>query len=146
MQPSFYNSNQQQPTMNWNLPTSNYVQPIQNNTFATPPVQQTPQRTYIPGRIVNAAEEIKPNETPGDGSIAIFPFADRSKILIKEMTANGTIADSVYVLQPRESTQTQNVDVLTPILARLDEIEKMIKRRHRYKKPVDQNKQEGDKS
>lgn len=141
----FYNNigipaNMNVPQANWNQPTM-FTQPQQVQNIQPPPqsFNTAPPRTYINGRIINDEKEIRPNEVPGDGSVAIFPFMDRSKILVREVTENGTIANSVYVLEQGVQTQNDSAqnDIMTPIMERLDNIEKMIKRNSRYyKKPT----------
>ena len=64
-------------------PGITYQQPVYN-----PPVQTMQQPVYrpsnvmgvqqaafsmIPGRVINNVEDIRPNEVPNDGSVAVFP-------------------------------------------------------------------------
>lgn len=127
------------PQQNWNMPIQNNVPNIQQPQMQDQQAVQNfaaPARSYIPGRLVSSEKEIRPNEVLSDGSPTIFPMADRTRILLKEVTQDGTIATSTYVLE--SSTQPQaGDDVLAGIVNRLENIEKMLKRstRHRGNKP-----------
>lgn len=48
------------------------------------PMQMQPSYSVIPGRIVNTPDEIRPNEVPNDGSIAVFPLNDGSAVYLAE--------------------------------------------------------------
>lgn len=55
------------------------------------PMQMQPSYSVIPGRIVNTPDEIRPNEVPNDGSIAVFPLNDGSAVYLKYFTGEGRI-------------------------------------------------------
>lgn len=79
----------------------------------------------IPGRVVNAPEEIVANEVPMDGSISLFPKNDYSCIYAKQWNSDGTIKTVRYV--PEIVEQTQKRDSLEELIdKRFDRLENMI--------------------
>lgn len=92
----------------------------------------------VPARIINDPKEIMPNEVPMDGSVSLFPTADYSCVYAKAWNANGMIDTVKYVPEKPETQPTvQSQDVLTAILARLDNIERTLNKRNKpYNKPV----------
>lgn len=97
-----------------------------------------PSVKRVPARIINDPKEIMPNEVPMDGSVSLFPTADYSCIYAKAWNANGMIDTVKYVPEKPETQPTvQSQDVLTAILARLDNIERTLNKRNKpYNKPV----------
>ena len=83
------------------------------------------QPTMIPGRFVNNPNEIVPQEVPMDGSVALFPVADGSRIYMKGWDNNGGIQTRSYVL---EGAGEQPSDPLSLVMQRLDNIESMLKK------------------
>lgn len=79
-----------------------------------------------------------PNEVPMDGSVSLFPTADYSCVYAKAWNANGMIDTVKYVPEkPETQPPVQSQDVLTAILARLDNIERTLNKRNKpYNKPV----------
>ena len=134
--PSLYNMNLT--NQNNGMVTAQQIQPP-----ASSPLQQfsnynQPQIKRVPARIINDPKEIMPNEVPMDGSVSLFPTADYSCVYAKAWNANGMIDTVKYV---PEKTETQNTprsqDVLSAILARLDNIERTLNKRNKpYNKPV----------
>nr|DAU25858.1 MAG TPA: hypothetical protein [Caudoviricetes sp.] len=116
----------------------------QNNGMTTAsPLQQfsnynQPSVKRVPARIINDPKEIMPNEVPMDGSVSLFPTADYSCVYAKAWNANGMIDTVKYVPEKPETQPTvQSQDVLTAILARLDNIERTLNKRNKpYNKPV----------
>ncbi len=124
---------QPMPQPNWNQPIMypmGQMQSVQNVQPQIPTYNPQP-RNFIQGRIVNANEDVKPNEVSTDGSISVFPLADRSKVLVKELTGNGTIATTSYVLETGEEKekedQDQNKNIVAPILERIDDLKSSLK-------------------
>ena len=108
------------------------------------PVQ--PNYSVIPGRIVNNPDEIRPNEVPNDGSIAVFPLNDGSAVYLKYFTGEGRINTVKFTV---ESPETQIVDGVpnqnggfAEINQRLERIEKMISKNNHYRKPYQNQKKE----
>lgn len=105
-------------------------------TQVRPPQQPVPSPSYIPGRMVNQESEIVPNEVPSDGSYGIFIQSDLKRIFAKTVGGDGLIHTNVYELSSGSSTTTQQDDILYNIMARLDNIEKMMTKNNRpYTKP-----------
>lgn len=111
-------------------PTASPLQQFSN--YNQPPVKR------VPARIINDPKEIMPNEVPMDGSVSLFPTADYSCVYAKAWNANGMIDTVKYVPEKPETQPTvQSQDVLTAILARLDNIERTLNKRNKpYNKPV----------
>ena len=63
------------------------------------PMQMQPSYSVIPGRIVNTPDEIRPNEVPNDGSIAVFPLNDGSAVYLKYFTGEGRINTVKFTLE-----------------------------------------------
>lgn len=84
----------------------------------------------LPGRIVNAIEEVAPNEVPMDGRVSIFPKRDYSSIFAKAWNSDGTIQTVEYVPKvvdvPTETVVAPTPDISNTILERLDNIEKLL--------------------
>lgn len=72
--------------------------------------QQTPNTPQsIFGHIVNNESEIKPNEVPMDGSIALFPLSDFTSIIAKQWSQDGTIKTLKFILDVvKESKDSSN--------------------------------------
>lgn len=137
---------------NWDRPTT-MGQMGYSQQFNTPPAppQNQPQpvehvsfRSSLPGRMINNIEEVKPNEVMNDGTMTIFPTLDRTCIYTKHVAPNGLIVEDRYILEsvpnPNDQGAPVPVAAMEEILARLDNIERMVKKttRHRYNgKPQD---------
>ena len=143
-----------QPVMaqnNMGYPMYNNGMPMNQPVFRTqmPQVQPMPvQPNYsvIPGRIVGNPDEIRPNEVPNDGSIAVFPLNDGSAVYLKYFTGEGRINTVKFTV---ESPETQIVDGVpnqnggfAEINQRLERIEKMISKNNHYRKPYQNQKKE----
>lgn len=105
------------------------------------PDQPVQPNGRIPARTISSLNDVAPNETPSDGSPALFAMADRSRIYLREVTQNGTIATSEYVLAGNDQQETPKDNLLETVLDRLDNIERMLKKntKPRYKpKPTQQ--------
>lgn len=64
----------------------------QNSPYANPVSQTQMKMPGIYGHFVNSESEITPNEVPMDGSYAIFPTNDFSRVFIKSWNMDGTIS------------------------------------------------------
>lgn len=86
----------------------------------------------IPTRFVNSPEEIMPNEIPADGTLALFVRSDYRAIYARQLNQRNTADEVTYVpvqtqqQQPAQNASTQPVVDLTPLNARLENIESMI--------------------
>lgn len=103
------------------------------------PMQMQPSYSVIPGRIVNTPDEIRPNEVPNDGSIAVFPLNDGSAVYLKYFTGEGRINTVKFTLETPETVTgdipaNQN-EGYAAIKQQLDEIKKMIAKNNRYHRP-----------
>lgn len=108
--------------------------------------QTAQQNGRIPARAISSLNDVAPNETPSDGSPALFAMTDRSRIYLREVTQNGTIATSEYVLAGNDQQETPKDNLLQTVLDRLDNIERMLKKntKTRYK-PKSTQQQEASK-
>ena len=99
----------------------------------------------LPGRIVNNPDEIRPNEVPNDGSIAVFPLNDGSAVYLKFFTGEGRINTVKFTVESPDipvgdGVANQN-DGYAAIKQELDEIKKMIAKNNRYHRPYQKNKE-----
>lgn len=86
----------------------------------------------IPARFVSSPEEIRPNEVPSDGTLALFPRMDYQEIYARQLNRNNIIDEVTYVpkrpvqqespAQNGTSVVPQTVD-FGPINERLEKIE-----------------------
>lgn len=102
----------------------------------------------IPGRFVTSEADIMPHELPADGQVAIFPRGDYQEIYAKQINRNNGVDTVVYVPKPKEEPQpAQNTVVsqvdLTPVNARLDNVENTLKRLLAIWEPQDTNRPAG---
>lgn len=84
----------------------------------------------IPARFVSSPEEIRPNEVPSDGTLALFPRMDYQEIYARQLNRNNIIDEVTYV--PKKPAQQGAVAVVPqthqtvdfgPINERLEKIE-----------------------
>lgn len=112
-----------------------------NTNYVTPAVQQSqpnltsvaaPQRQIsgLPGKIITRPEDILPQDIPGNGDIGLFLMNDLSAIYAKQWI-NGVPQTVRYILEQPVQQSSGNDEVLK----RLDNIEKILKRRNRPYKP-----------
>lgn len=110
-----------------------YMQPTQpayqQNGYFGPnnwqmPVPPQMQRPAIPGRVVNAPEEIMPNEVSMDGTPCFFPMSDGNSVYVKAWGADGTISTKRYVLETVSAQPTS--DPMKDVVDRLERIEKKL--------------------
>lgn len=106
--------------------------------------QTTQEPSYLPGKIVRDETEILAKDVPADGSVAVFIMQDLSKIIARQVNVRGTIDELTYVVERAPETKVPENDILPVIMARLDNIEGMLKKniykggnkKPPYKKPV----------
>ena len=114
-----------------------YQNPYSSQAMLPPPAPPEPLSNQIPATLINAIEEMKPNEVPSDGSPALSLARDKSCIYLRELTQNGTIATYKYVYADENQTTSepsQVNDILEPVMRRLDDLEDMIKKQNRPRK------------
>lgn len=121
-----YSQQNQSAPQTW-LPQSSSAQNV-NLPYVTPP--STPQqKPTVFGKVVTDESQITPNDVPMDGTIAIFPLQDYSKIIAKQWTANGTIQTLTYIPEHTQADNTPKTtldDVMTHMDERLDQIEDLF--------------------
>lgn len=112
--------------------------------------QPQPRPMYIKGRMVQTENDILPGEVPMDGDYATFISSDLKQIFMKTWGKDGKIHTEVFnnvTDQINAASQFPQMDALSAIMARLDDIEKCLKRpphrpKKQYNKPTDQNGKE----
>lgn len=130
---------------------NNYQQPMYQNQQAPyieqfnqfRPVQQMPVQ-QLSGRFVDAFESITANDVPMDGNGAIFVKRDGSEIQVRNWTAQGTIATSVFkpvqMANPKEISgtgSTSEIRLSDDVVAMLQEqFEKINKRFDELEKSI----------
>lgn len=116
-QPSGYPPNQQQ-----------FM--AQNTQQAYSPFQVAPT---FPGRYVEGLDEVKPNEVPMDGQLALFPTKDLSVIYLKSWSGDGRILNFRYILDTSVDLNApvvpQQQEDYTNISARLSALEEQVKKK-----------------
>lgn len=135
-----YNPNQYQtamPNTSYGMPQygATTTQPRLDNLTTSQPAQPQIQTVY--GRVVESESEIKPNEVPMDGSIALFPKPDFSTIIAKQWSQNGTISTLKFVPEVNSessedaSAATMSIDELAKSMdSKFAEIKSMLKYRN----------------
>ncbi len=84
----------------------------------------------IPGKFIQTEQDIRPNDIPGDGSVAFFPEQNYNYIIAKGWNTNGDRMDMVkYVPEQRVNQEPQvspEMQLLQATMQRLDRIEQML--------------------
>lgn len=98
----------------------------------TPPAYPA---NHIFGRPVSAETEIKPNEVPMDGTIALFPLTDFSVIIAKQWSQDGTIktlrfVPDIQVVDNDSSPEVSISELAHSMDERFNKLESMIKYRN----------------
>lgn len=101
---------------------------LPNAQNANLPYSAQPSKQTIFGKIVQNESQITPNDVPMDGTIALFPLQDFSKIIAKQWTPNGLIQTLEYSPETaKEDKPTITLDeVMAHIDDRLDQIEDLF--------------------
>lgn len=107
------------------LPQSNPM-PNANLPYAT----SSPKPQAIFGKVVQNESQITPNDVPMDGTIALFPLQDYSKIIAKQWTQNGTISTVTYspdTQSNQNGSESLTIDELSKQFNdRFDQIEDLL--------------------
>lgn len=107
--------------------------------FAQPQLvpQQQIQQQALNGRVIDDVNTVNANEVSMDGSIAVFPMRDMSRIYAKRWNQNGVIETVVFepIIENEVINSTPNEEKLNlgafneftdTLLARIDTLEKKI--------------------
>ena len=119
---------------------SYYADPNYNQQQAQ--AQYPLQQNYINGRVINSPDDVTANEVSMDGTVSLFPTSDYNAIYAKAWTPEGTIMTVKFVPEQTPNLVVGNKDnpiqaSTDAILARLDNIEKMLAKRN---KPYNNNR------
>lgn len=125
---NYYNSPQDRTYTMQSVPQMNNSQPSLSSV-------SPPQASMLPGKIISRQEDILPQDIPGNGAIGLFLMNDLSAIYAKQWV-NGVPQTARYILDQPAPQSSGNEEVLK----RLDNIEKMLKRKHRPYKPQKEEK------
>ena len=92
------------------------------------PYSAQPSKQTIFGKIVQNESQITPNDVPMDGTIALFPLQDFSKIIAKQWTPNGLIQTLEYLPETAKDDKPAVTldDVMVHMDDRLDQIEDLF--------------------
>lgn len=84
----------------------------------------------LPGKFIRSPKDIRPNDIPGDGTVAFFPEGDYNYIIAKGWNEDGDRMDTVkYVPEQRVSQQphqSPEMQLLQDTMQRLERIESML--------------------
>lgn len=129
---------------------------LQNYARTTTPVP--PPIIRLPARMVNSLEEIRPNEAPSDGTVALFLQNDCSCIYAKAVNGQGMIDTVRYVPEKIEEPiqETKPDNSLTELFAkmesrldkvdeRFDKFEQLLAKKTYYKPHYNKQNQKEDK-
>lgn len=107
-----------------------------NLPYVTPARNQT-----IFGKIIQNESQITPNDVPMDGTIAIFPLQDFSRIIAKQWTPNGLIQTLEYLpANAKDNNPTVTLDdVMSHMDERLDQIEDLFTKPAKVMRKADDN-------
>lgn len=105
------------------------------NAFNAGPMNQSTMPSsppnYFGGRLIEDFTEVKPNETPMDGSITLFPTKDLNSIYLRTWNRDGRLMSFVYRL---DTSVDLNAPVLPPqqqeyqaLIDRVNQLEDMVR-------------------
>lgn len=120
----FYPNNTGSMNYNQNYGQQNAYQPFER-TYNNRP-------SYIPGKIINSLNDIRPYHIPSNGDVAFFPASDYSCIFAKGWSQEGDRIDTVKYVpekpaeQIKEQPQSEEAIMLQNILARTQKLEEML--------------------
>lgn len=99
----------------------------------------------IPGRMVHDIQEVRPNEVPNNGTLALFPKDDMSCVYAKYLSNVGKIETLIFVPMAQTTEQpAENNGELAEIREKLDEIKKLVQKKgHPYRKQPYKTGKEG---
>lgn len=109
-------------------PTNQYT----SQSGAMMPIGPSNSSPSFGGRLIQDFTEVKPNETPMDGSITLFPTKDLSEIYLRTWTPNGRLMSFLYRL---DTSVDLNAPVLPPqqqdnyqaLMDRINHLEDMVR-------------------
>lgn len=109
--------------------------------------QQMLSPPYLPGRVINNPNEIRPNEVPMDGTPSVFLLNDASGVLVKWWNTDGQLCTQIFIPQMTELAGGASVGMPTDefqkeVFDRFDKIEKKLNQRP-YQKNTNYKKKEG---
>lgn len=125
-----YNGLAQYPNANGNIVSS--INQQMNTAPQTPAFAQMAAVPMLSGKTVNNPQEILPQDVPMNGFTSYFPKADGSEIYAKCWNSNGTIDTKIYILKPLEEQVSQESDIMSQILSRLENIERKVSYKPKY--------------
>ena len=109
------------------IPSTAPMWPQTTYTTSAQPTSPIPTKmTGMYGHFVNSASEITPNEVPMDGSYAIFPLHDFSKIFIKSWNTDGTISTLEFSPVGNSEKSSDASAQMDLILEKLSKIEQQL--------------------
>lgn len=76
----------------------------------------------IPGRMIHDIQEVRPNEVPNNGTVAIFPKDDMSCVYVKYLSNVGKIETMTFVPMAQTAENPPENGELAEIRDKLDEI------------------------
>lgn len=122
-------ANQNYGNMNWTGQNNMNVnqQPYYNNFVSRPVINPS---NNIPVRVVFSPEQIAPQEIPTNGTPALFPLSDGSKIIARSLAGSGLFEERIYVLQPQNvlPDDQNKVSEFDQVMTRLGNIEESLNR------------------
>lgn len=89
----------------------------------------------IPGRMIHDIQEVRPNEVPNNGTVAIFPKDDMSCVYVKYLSNVGKIETMTFVPMAQTAENPPENGELAEIRDKLDEIKRLVQKKSRpYRK------------
>lgn len=106
-----------------------------------------PDGPQIPARLFQKIENLRPNEVPPDGTLALFVPMDLKYVIVKQVNQRGTIDELRYFPEIKEeeksdqapAIQAEMYAMLQDLMKKVDGIEKKVNRPYQksnYHKPV----------
>lgn len=84
----------------------------------------------IPGRMIHDIQEVRPNEVPNNGTVAIFPKDDMSCVYVKYLSNVGKIETMTFVPMAQTAENLPENGELAEIRDKLDEFEREMRDDH----------------
>ena len=98
----------------------------------------------IPGRMIHDIQEVRPNEVPNNGTVAIFPKDDMSCVYVKYLSNVGKIETMTFVPMAQTAENLPENGELAEIRDKLDEIKRLVQKKSRpYRKEPYKHGKEG---
>ena len=98
----------------------------------------------IPGRMIHDIQEVRPNEVPNNGTVAIFPKDDMSCVYVKYLSNVGKIETMTFVPMAQTAENPPENGELAEIRDKLDEIKRLVQKKSRpYRKEPYKRGKEG---